>query len=96
MHCFRQTAVSRQFVVAGIVTCVQAVRQPFTLELASAHIASGLTPAILAVVAGFLLLVLAVKKILDTPSRKYDPDNPNVGESYDAWEQYVSSDFQQA
>lgn len=40
-----------------------------------------------AALAAIALLVWAIKKILDTPSRAYDPDNPNVGASYDDWEQ---------
>ena len=32
-----------------------------------------------------LLLAFVVKKTLDTPSRTYDPDNPNVGHEYDVW-----------
>lgn len=32
------------------------------------------------------MLILVIKKVLDTPSRTYDPNNPNVGASYDAWE----------
>ena len=38
--------------------------------------------------AGSLLAVIVaavIKKLLDTPSRKYDPANPNVGSEYDAW-----------
>lgn len=29
--------------------------------------------------------MLAIKKIFDTPSRTYDPNNPNVGDEYDSW-----------
>ena len=32
-----------------------------------------------------LLLAFVVKKTLDTPSRTYDPNNPNVGHEYDVW-----------
>jgi hypothetical protein len=32
-----------------------------------------------------LALAAIVKRILDTPSRTYDPSNPNVGTEYDAW-----------
>ena len=45
------------------------------------------TPRILAVVAAIAVLIAVIKKILDTPSRTYDPNNPNVGQSYDTWEQ---------
>ena len=44
-------------------------------------------PRILAVFGTVVVLVLALKKLFDTPSRKYDPDNPNVGDEYDAWTQ---------
>lgn len=49
---------------------------PFTVD---ARIVAGL--------GAIALLVLAIKKILDTPSRAYNPDDPNVGASYDDWEQ---------
>lgn len=58
--------------------------------------ASSLAPARLpfvldARIAGALglvaLLIWAIKKVLDTPSRAYNPDDPNVGASYDDWEQ---------
>ena len=39
-----------------------------------------------AAAAGVVLALAAiVKRILDTPSRTYDPSNPNVGTEYDAW-----------
>jgi hypothetical protein len=56
-------------------------------EALSRQLAAQLSPAVslaisvLAAVAAFLL----VKKVFDTPSRKYDPANPNVGDEYDAW-----------
>ena len=34
---------------------------------------------------GLLVLAFAVKRVFDTPSRTYDPANPNVGDEYDAW-----------
>ena len=52
-------------------------RPPATPNLGSVSLAL----SALAVVAAFLL----VKKIFDTPSRTYDPANPNVGGEYDAW-----------
>lgn len=42
-------------------------------------------PRLLAILAGIAVFVLAVKKIFDTPSRTYDPSNPNVGDEYDSW-----------
>lgn len=56
-------------------------------EALSRQLAAQLSPAVslaisvLVAVAAFLL----VKKVFDTPSRKYDPANPNVGDEYDAW-----------
>ncbi len=44
-------------------------------------------PRLLALAAGLVLLALAVKKLLDTPSRAYNPDAPNVGDEYDSWTQ---------
>ncbi|GLC52876.1 hypothetical protein PLESTB_000683600 [Pleodorina starrii] len=43
---------------------------------------AGVDPTILAAVAGLGLTLFAVKRVLDTPSRKYDN---NVGQEYDAW-----------
>jgi MPBQ/MSBQ methyltransferase len=43
---------------------------------------AGIDPSILAAVAGLGLTLYAVKRVLDTPSRKYDN---NVGQEYDAW-----------
>ena len=34
---------------------------------------------------GVLLLAFVAKKAFDTPSRTYDPNDPNVGREYDAW-----------
>lgn len=42
-------------------------------------------PRLLAILAGIAVFVLAVKKVFDTPSRTYDPSNPNVGDEYDSW-----------
>ncbi|PNW73237.1 hypothetical protein CHLRE_14g624350v5 [Chlamydomonas reinhardtii] len=43
---------------------------------------AGVDPTVLAAVAGLGLSLFALKRILDTPSRKYDN---NVGQEYDAW-----------
>lgn len=45
----------------------------------------GVDPVVLGAIAGAVLVVLGLKKIFDTPSRTYDPENPNVGHEYDAW-----------
>lgn len=74
-------------VVSRVSKNLQASSSVPSAEVATASLQQILRPPVLAVVAGFALLVLAIKKLLDTPSRKYDPDNPNVGESYDTWEQ---------
>ncbi len=47
-----------------------------------------LPPALIPGLAAALALTTAallVKRVFDTPSRPYDPDNPNVGAEYDAW-----------
>ncbi|KAG2492299.1 hypothetical protein HYH03_009539 [Edaphochlamys debaryana] len=43
---------------------------------------AGVDPTVLAGVAGLGLTLYAIKRVLDTPSRKYDN---NVGQEYDAW-----------
>lgn len=48
-------------------------------------------PVVLGLVAVVVLALAWIKKILDTPSRKYTPENPNVGAEYDAWTLYASS-----
>ena len=54
-----------------------------------AHMASlpaaGFDPRLLALLGGLVVVVLAVKRVFDTPSRTYDPSNPNVGDEYDSW-----------
>ena len=47
----------------------------------------GVDPRLLALVGGLVLLAAAVKKLLDTPSRTYNSDAPNVGDEYDSWTQ---------
>jgi hypothetical protein len=76
---------------------VQALAVP-VFETAAAAVTTAATSAIpeglkafisplgLAIVA-FALGLLWLKRILDTPSRTYDPNAPNVGEEYDAWTQ---------
>ena len=49
--------------------------------------ALGVDVRLMAVAGGLVLLFLAVKKLLDTPSRTYNPDAPNVGDEYDNWTQ---------
>ena len=55
--------------------------------------AIGLNPATLppalvpglAAAAALATVALLIKRVFDTPSRPYDPANPNVGAEYDAW-----------
>ncbi|CAL8466623.1 g6159 [Coccomyxa elongata] len=47
--------------------------------------ATSFDPRLLAILGGVAVFVLAIKKIFDTPSRTYDPNNPNVGDEYDSW-----------
>ena len=49
--------------------------------------ALGVDVRLMALAGGLVLLFLAVKKLLDTPSRTYNPDAPNVGDEYDNWTQ---------
>eukprot|EP00884_Botryococcus_braunii_P011258 jgi/Botrbrau1/20132/Bobra.0173s0034.1 len=44
-----------------------------------------INPVAVGVLAVLVLAFAWIKKILDTPSRKYNYDNPNVGDEYDAW-----------
>lgn len=62
-------------------------------EVAVVQLPQQLPPTVLLALAGIAIIALAIKKLLDTPSRKYDPNNPNVGQSYDTWEQYVPATF---
>lgn len=66
---------------AALTAAVNSVRSSLSPLLAS--------PAGVAAVVGAVVVALAVKKVLDTPSRKYDPANPNVGSEYDAWTKCV-------
>ena len=62
---------------AALTAAMDAVRSCVSPLLAS--------PAGAAAVVGAVVIALAIKKVLDTPSRTYDPANPNVGSEYDAW-----------
>lgn len=42
-------------------------------------------PVVLGVLAILAVVFAWLKKTLDTPSRKYNYENPNVGDEYDAW-----------
>jgi hypothetical protein len=55
--------------------------------LASLTLPSGASfdPRVMVTIASVLVVVLAIKKVFDTPSRTYDPANPNVGDEYDSW-----------
>ena len=55
-------------------------------QISSASTAS-FDPRIMVTIGAIMVIVLALKKVFDTPSRTYDPDNPNVGEEYDSWTQ---------
>ena len=53
----------------------------------SATSTASFDPRIMVAIGTVLVIVMALKKVFDTPSRTYDPDNPNVGEEYDSWTQ---------
>ena len=75
-------AAAAESVRAAVLSAVAAVLpSALTQQLAQLSPAASLALSAVAAVAAFLL----VKKIFDTPSRKYDPANPNVGDEYDAW-----------
>ena len=42
-------------------------------------------PRAMLAIGAVLVILMALKKIFDTPSRTYDPQNPNVGDEYDSW-----------
>lgn len=44
-----------------------------------------INPVVIGVLAVLALAFAWLKKTLDTPSRKYNYENPNVGDEYDAW-----------
>lgn len=44
-----------------------------------------LNPVVLGILAVLALVILWIRKALDTPSRKYNYEQPNVGAEYDAW-----------
>ena len=57
-------------------------------QLASLTMPSGAAafdPRVMVTIASILVVVLAIKRVFDTPSRTYDPANPNVGDEYDSW-----------
>eukprot|EP00884_Botryococcus_braunii_P012860 jgi/Botrbrau1/21575/Bobra.174_2s0070.2 len=74
------------------------VRSSFSVSLwqtaeASAQVAlpkglkALLNPVVLGLIAIVVVALAWIKSILDTPSRKYTPEDPNVGAEYDAWTQ---------
>lgn len=65
---------------AAVLSALTAVL-PASVASSLASPAASLALAALAA----LVAVLAIKKVFDTPSRTYDPANPNVGDEYDAW-----------
>ena len=42
-------------------------------------------PRTMLAIGAVLVILMALKKVFDTPSRTYDPQNPNVGDEYDSW-----------
>lgn len=59
----------------------------YQLAQISASSAASFDPRVMITIGAVLVIVIALKKVFDTPSRTYDPDNPNVGEEYDSWTQ---------
>ena len=58
---------------------------PYQLAQISAPTNIPLDPRAMLAIGAVLVMVMALKKIFDTPSRTYDPQNPNVGDEYDSW-----------
>ena len=63
---------------------LQQPQAPVPTAHAAAFAGVAVSPKLLAVLASLAILVLIIKKVLDTPSRAY---NENVGDEYDAWTQ---------
>ncbi|CAK0756391.1 hypothetical protein CVIRNUC_002451 [Coccomyxa viridis] len=42
-------------------------------------------PRTMIAIGAVIVILMALKKVFDTPSRTYDPQNPNVGDEYDSW-----------
>ena len=42
-------------------------------------------PRAMFAIGAVLVILMALKKLFDTPSRTYNPQNPNVGDEYDSW-----------
>jgi hypothetical protein len=59
----------------------------YQLAQISATSTANFDPRIMVTIGAVLVVVMALKKLFDTPSRTYDPDNPNVGDEYDSWTQ---------
>lgn len=69
-------------------TCASAgAAASYQLAQISAISAASFDPRLMATIGAVLVIVIALKKVFDTPSRTYDPDNPNVGDEYDSWTQ---------
>lgn len=84
-HTSVPSAVNQQS--SGITLYTDDLQQP-QAPCPTAHAAAfagvAVSPKVLAVLAGLAILVLIIKKVLDTPSRTY---NENVGDEYDCWTQ---------
>jgi hypothetical protein len=59
----------------------------YHLAQISATSTANFDPRIMVTIGAVLVIVMALKKVFDTPSRTYNPDNPNVGDEYDSWTQ---------
>ena len=69
-------------------TCASAgAAASYQVAQISATSAASFDPRLMATIGAVLVIFIALKKVFDTPSRTYDPDNPNVGEEYDSWTQ---------
>ncbi|CAL5227341.1 g10286 [Coccomyxa viridis] len=69
-------------------TCASAgAAASYQVAQISATSVASFDPRLMVSIGAVLVIVVALKKVFDTPSRTYDPDNPNVGEEYDSWTQ---------
>ncbi|KAK9790958.1 hypothetical protein WJX73_001928 [Symbiochloris irregularis] len=70
-HCNQLTRPARRRQVCAHASALQQLSSP--------------SPQLLGVVVALAALAIAVKRVLDRPSRTYDADDPNVGRAYDDW-----------
>eukprot|EP00667_Euglena_gracilis_P007034 EG_transcript_7105 len=88
----RPSQPSGQLLIPGTATAAGPFGHPTDLSLRTNALLATLVPPAGSAAAAWLplaavlsVVALGVKKVLDTPSRKYNPNDVNVGKEYDAW-----------